>query len=1064
MKTLKFIIGVICLVLATLIIVSSNVIATDFTSGLTSYWTFNDTTDKAVDRFSVTNFSFTETVSHQVGKSGNAFNTTHVLNTQPSSPQGANLIFDDAITTQTISGWVKVSQMGTSKYCGILDSRTAVGVGGISFNFLGKPDPPTSYDGMSIFSGYGADFLTNYVTGIGIVVDVWYYMTVVKSGYNYRWYSNGVNVLNQTATTIVQQGTMIFGGKYSNNCNFILDEWGLWNYNMTYLQVAELNGTGGIYPFSSYTPPTYFYSSLSLNLPPNGNRTINFTRQTTFNFTPIFNETIINCSLYTNETGTFAERANKSGIVNNTVNSLVPSYNTTDSEGSIKWNVRCRGASSDVFATANYTLTIDRTAPAITLNYPAANVYETNQSYFRINYTATDLLSNLYKGNISMYYANKTFIKNLLFYNDLNVSTLNEQDNFNWSELPRGVDYFVELCFSDDEAASPPMKSLKAENTGIFKQNKDELRFTDTETGADITGYLEFSDNSKVSKSDLSLINYKTSDDKHIIYGGSYPTNKIKKDTRLRYRYHSNNEQPLIIVNPSIGLIHSESGGLRNLFIQHRSLLEKGFFINTFYSGSDVIVEFWKDSYKDVIDFDPLVGGLNINCVNSSNITKSYFLNLNASDFYTGENISNFSVTLTGDDVRSGSTTNGTLFFPVKNITYSIAATAKDFIPYSGNLSVGQDFNKTLTFKRNNSVYVNILDEDTGYPIVENVTVRVNNVYGETVYFTTAGFYYFVGLVPADYTFRLTSVSYAERSYNLTLASGTSSGLNAYLAKNTLNTLLTVLDSDTAATIENAGISMQKTINSSWATVESRTTDITGRAQFTYSPSTKYKFTVVKSGYETKEFTLDPILFSSYDVYITRISSTNNTLDYDKVIISINPTTYESGANVFSIMFYSPYNGLLTYGYNLSYPTGAAGATGTAAAGQSFSNAININAQPFDIVTLNYFYQTDTSGFKNFTVTYPINYVNNETGNYTMMANKNKTYGMGLLERVFIATLIIILVVGLGSLFGKTLPSLIMGIFLYGYLSYIGFIPFWIVIFPMIAGILILIFGGDKYG
>lgn len=1018
-KTLRFIVGVICLALASLVIISQDVIATS-----------NESIWEGSKQGTLTDGSVNNFVMRGLVLSNITNGTATAIRVKFSAHSGQNFATDS-------NGYVYIAEVDETKGLYGVKSTTVKNLtfsGNQYFSILA---------GQTIFSDWVTYAFDN---------DKNYSVTLHLGAANAGTKSPASGIDNfAVGKSMAGDYTLLYDWDWSGDSVSI--------YTNMYVGVTEIEGTIG-----SGSGP--FYSSLSLNTPSNLNRTINYTQQINFTFTPLFNETIINCTLFTNESGVFIPRANKTGVQNNTRTGISSQYNTTDTEGAIIWNVYCLGNSSNAFASANFTVNIDRTAPSITVNIPSSNSYDLNRSFFKFNYTATDLIANLYRGNLTLYYANKTFIKNLLYYNDLNVSTLNEQRYFNWSEEPKGVDYFVELCFSDDEASSPPMKFLKAENRGILKQNKDELHITDSETGADIIAYLEFSDGSKISKSNFELVNYKTKDDKHIIFGGSYPKNKILKDIKLRYRYHSNNEQKLILVDSSIGLIHSESDGMRNIFIQHRSLIEKGFNINSFYDGSDIIVEFWKEEYKDVVDFDPLIGGLNINCINSSNITKPYFLNFNASDYYTGENISNFSVTITNSygDVLNDATTNGTLFFPVKNTTYTVNATSKGFLNYSVSLSIGSDLNNTLLFKRNNSIYAQIKDETTGLLITENVTIRVSNVYGESIYYTTSGAYYLYDLIAADYTLRFSSVSYSERSFNQSVSNGTSILLTAFLAKNTEETILTILDSDTAATVEGASIIMERTINSTWQTVESRNSDITGRAQFNYILSTKYRFTVTKSGYDTKIFTLDPILFSSYDVYINKILSLNNTLDYDQVIISISPTTYEMGTNVFTIMFYSPYDNLITYGYNLSYPTGVAGGSGTSTSGESFSRAFNVTPQPFDTVTLNYFYQSDVSGFKNFTVSYPINYINNNTYNMTMMSNKNKTYGLGLLERILIATMLILLVVGLGTLYGKALPSLVIGILLWGYFSYIGFIPFWAIALPLVAGLLLLIFGGNQYG
>jgi hypothetical protein len=96
-------------------------------------------------------------------------------------------------------------------------------------------------------------------------------------------------------------------------------------------------------------------SSVTLNSPSDSS-TVTNTSIIDFGYTPTFYETIQNASLWTNVTGTWAlTRGNSSAIVNNTQNTIT--YTFAD-DGVYLWNVGVFNSTTDIFASANRTLTI----------------------------------------------------------------------------------------------------------------------------------------------------------------------------------------------------------------------------------------------------------------------------------------------------------------------------------------------------------------------------------------------------------------------------------------------------------------------------------------------------------------------------------------------------------------------------------------------------------------------------------------------------------------------------------------------------------------------------------
>ena len=73
-----------------------------------------------------------------------------------------------------------------------------------------------------------------------------------------------------------------------------------------------------------------------------------------------------------------------------------------------------------------------------------------------------------------------------------------------------------------------------------------------------------------------------------------------------------------------------------------------------------------------------------------------------------------------------------------------------------------------------------------------------------------------------------------------------------------------------------------------------------------------------------------------------------------------------------------------------------------------------------------------------------------------MIANRDRTYGLGILERVLIAVFISILVAGIGAFIGQPVPGFALALVILGYLCYIGFISIWVILLPIAIGLIII--------
>ncbi len=301
------------------------------------------------------------------------------------------------------------------------------------------------------------------------------------------------------------------------------------------------------------------------------------------------------------------------------------------------------------------------------------------------------------------------------------------------------------------------------------------------------------------------------------------------------------------------------------------------------------------------------------------------------------------------------------------------------------------------------------------------------------------------------------NTQYYNNAFNLSNVTRTT--LNLYVQDGTSTTTFTLKDKDTQELLNDVYITMYREIDATWTIMESLYSDITGRVRFDYVPEIEYKFLLTKDNYQSYVFYLNPILFSEYDILLVKDITINQSQDYDKVALYYYPEIFYDGIeNNFTFMIHSPYDELLGYGYTLTYPGGTTTESGGGISGaQLMSNFTITGAESYDRLQLDYYYYTEVAGYRNFTYYYAI-----VVGNNTLMSNRDVTYGMGLLERILISVLIVMLVVGVASLVGQPLAGGTLGLLMFGFLSYIGFIPLWAVLLPIAIGLIFI--GGDRNG
>jgi len=309
---------------------------------------------------------------------------------------------------------------------------------------------------------------------------------------------------------------------------------------------------------------------------------------------------------------------------------------------------------------------------------------------------------------------------------------------------------------------------------------------------------------------------------------------------------------------------------------------------------------------------------------------------------------------------------------------------------------------------------------------------------------------------------------YVTRSYVNTLATAYSTEtspyylLPLYLIPNSTSYLLTlnVKDYTTQSALSGVSINAYRNTNGTEYLIDTKVSDAVGKAIFYYSPYVRYRFTFYKSGYTYLDYTFDPITASEYTVFLFRNASATEIQQYDRVSLSIEPNIFvKDDVNDFSYTVSAPDGGLIDYGYNVTYSGGSFYGYGNKSTGSTLTKAINMSsASLLDMAVVTYWYHMNISGNQSFTITKDII---TTPSNYTMVtqesgSTKGKTYGLGLFERIFVSTLIVIFAVGMATLIGQPFAGIMLGMMLYGYMVYIGFIPLWSVLVPIIIGLFLV--------
>lgn len=368
-------------------------------------------------------------------------------------------------------------------------------------------------------------------------------------------------------------------------------------------------------------------------------------------------------------------------------------------------------------------------------------------------------------------------------------------------------------------------------------------------------------------------------------------------------------------------------------------------------------------------------------------------------------------------------------------------------------------FYKVPAVALTNAIYIDIFDVD-GNRVYETVTITNNGPSSEEINYTTDGFFIYPNLVEGVYTLKFENANYPQAVYTVSLASGETEYLDVFLQRDAnLSVTLTIKDRALGTTIEGAAVNMTKFVDGSREVVGSRLSDATGVVQFPFTNGLRYSFNISADGFQDKSITFDPILYTTYTLYLDR--STLDFLDYGDTYIGYNPNQFPTNVNsTFTINLNSPQSSFRTYNISLVYPGGNKTFQGTTGSGEIIITTLNISgAHNGDSVNMTINYTNSFGISKGFVVLMEITNTSSQYGVFSY--NKGETFGMTVFERILVATIFIIVCAGFATMVAGPGIGLLFGLILTGYFSYIGLLPIYAILLTMLAGILILMRRSD---
>jgi len=454
------------------------------------------------------------------------------------------------------------------------------------------------------------------------------------------------------------------------------------------------------------------------------------------------------------------------------------------------------------------------------------------------------------------------------------------------------------------------------------------------------------------------------------------------------------------------------------------------------------------------------------------NDTYSTIINLNLTDAITNNllTVNTFlNMTLLSSTYELNNTNGTYTIQALNNQNYSFTGWGTNYAYSYLNLSVENSTyqSQNVSMYARNSIWIYARNLGTGSEL-QNFTVNIFSI--NTTYTgddNNTGVARFDNITSGTYTVEVDKDNFTKATYTVTVNGGSHQKLTAYLISDVQQVVFTMVNSISGSIIEGVTVSMFKQINSTWTLINSLQSDITGRVQFNYEDETTYKFTGEKTGYELKDFLLEP-LFTTYTVTMT--PETSQTVDDigGDYYVTINPFDYyDEQINNMTFTITSSQGTLEYYNISIIAPNVNQNYNYTNAIGGTHDFSLNISGAVIgDVVTINYTVKESGYSPNTFTRIYSIMNVAEET---TLRDWENANTGLGQYGKSFLATILIIIVVGIiatgTSLVGMDplIPSALAFLGMIGLFASIGFVPTWSLWIGGVALGIILLFSVRNY-
>ncbi len=288
------------LILSLMLILLSSFVSADLLLNLTAYYTMDDLVGSPTDSLGVNNGTdISDPIEGVVGKISTAYFFTG----------NDAVIFDDApfdlTDTLSVGAWYNGS--GTTDTIASKFWDGSVRTYELLIDPTGKASFLVTDTAVNIVTVTSATAVNNgtfvHLVGTYNGSHTFIYLDGRLSAIS-ATSTNGITAVNSADFTIgAQPRASSPTGSFLNFMTGTIDEVGIWNRNLSALEVAELynNGTGLTYPFTPPPPPDINITLLT----PTDNQIINSTT-TNFTYNIIFSLPLANCSLYLNTSGVFA--------------------------------------------------------------------------------------------------------------------------------------------------------------------------------------------------------------------------------------------------------------------------------------------------------------------------------------------------------------------------------------------------------------------------------------------------------------------------------------------------------------------------------------------------------------------------------------------------------------------------------------------------------------------------------------------------------------------------------------------------------------------------------------